>query len=175
MYLTGADVTTAAARCSRSTCQFQYAPQWTPTTQYFVSLGGSGGNVRHPYRAYGTIYGATADFTSNSNYAITQGGYGCATDPDLQYYGGGGSSIVDWSGTGIVKWCAKGGGGGGNLNVLCNDAAPVAVACRLFSPPVASTSRFALMTQAMDTGRPFRLATHGRCGACVDEMATPRN
>ena len=163
MYLTGADA--ASAACSYSTCQFQYAQQWTPTSQYYVSLGGSGGSPARPYRAYGTIYGTTADFTAASSYAITQGGgYGCATDPALQYYGGGGSTVVDGGGTGIVKWCARGSSPGAPVPPPTH---PRAAASRPSFPPVASTSRFASTTLPMGTAKPRRPGTRGRQGLAL--------
>lgn len=105
MYLPGGSQGYASARCSLSTCQFQYLWQSTPVAYRYSSLGGSGGNYDHLYRASGIIYGPTADVTANSNYDIKLGGYACVTDPSRQYYNGGDPSIVDGSGIGIIKWC----------------------------------------------------------------------
>lgn len=104
MYIKGVNEDFSQAACSYSTCQFRYASQYTPSAWGYSSLSGSGGNPAHLYRAYGQIYGLTADFSEASNYEITLAGYSCALDPAYQSYNGGGENIVDGSGTGIVKW-----------------------------------------------------------------------
>lgn len=108
MYLTGASQGYASAQCDYSTCQFYYYSQYTPIPYGYTSLGGSGGSYNHLYRAYGLIYGATADVTANSNYNIKLGGYACVTDPSRQTYYPGTTDVVNWAGTGIVKWCVGG-------------------------------------------------------------------
>lgn len=103
MYLTGLSQGYSSAQCDYATCQFYYSAQWTPVPGGYTSLGGSGGSLNRLYRAYGLIYGATADVTADSNYNIKQGGYTCITDPSRQTYSSG-TSIVSSSGYGIVKW-----------------------------------------------------------------------
>lgn len=111
MYITGANGGRAsAAQCAPGVCVFTYSAWYTPIPWGYSSLGGSGGGLGGVYRAYGLVYGSTADVTADSSYTITQGGYCCSTDPSLQYRRAG-ASIVDAFGTGIVKWCAEYGAG----------------------------------------------------------------
>lgn len=116
MYITGINQDFASATCDWGTCKFYYSQAYTPSTWRYSALGGSGGSLAHVYRASGQIYGATADFSSESDYEIKQGGWSCALDPAIQtnytpYSSYHADSIVDGGGNGIVKWCVGGGTG----------------------------------------------------------------
>ena len=143
-----ADSDFASADCQPSVCLFKYSEDSTPYGTLFTNLGGPwgyaslGGSAGHVYRSAGLIRGQTADNSADGSFAIQLGGLNCDVDPLLQYYSGSGTTLVDSSGRGIVKWCvcSKEAGGWGSAPHPYLRLARIrhhAVALRILSPPAA--------------------------------------